>query len=660
MNEDSPILKDLNDDQKRAAVATKGPVLIIAGAGTGKTKTLTHRVAFLISIGVRPENILAVTFTNKAAQEMAERIWALTNNKQPTTYKRHLTTYNTPFIGTFHSFCANILRNEAAKTGHTRHFTIIDEDDSLALIKEICSDLNISSKQYPPAMIKNIISGLKNELVSPDKYEGKDSEERFPKMIYQIYSLYEKKLSDSNSFDFDDLIMKTVEVFRNHSQTLEKYQDRFLYIHVDEYQDTNTAQYELTKLLAQKHKNLFVIGDDAQSIYSWRNADYRNILNFEKDWPDAKTIVLDKNYRSTKTVLDSANAVIKNNVFQKPKNLRTEKDKGDKIKYFILPSEKIEAECIVSEIQELLKIGLQLNDLAILYRTNAQSRAIEEVLLENEIPYKLIGGIRFYERKEIKDIIAYLRFVMNPKDALSLKRIINTPPRGIGKISFLKYLQDGPVFSNDQKPALIGFENLVSDLKKSAEALSPALLIREVVEKTNYEEYLTSAYPDADQRIENVKELISLAQKYPHTDPPDGVLKMLEDVSLLSDADEISGKKDALNLMTLHAAKGLEFHTVFISGLEEGVFPHAKSMFDPASLEEERRLCYVGLTRAKEKLVILRAYRRRLWGESSINAESRFIKEIPEGLIEKIDLVGEDDFDEEVGDGGEEENVMYE
>ena len=661
----NPVLGPLNEKQKEAVLNTEGPVLIIAGAGSGKTRALTHRVAYLISKGVKLENILAVTFTNKAAQEMAERINALTS------YNLKPKTYNLPFIGTFHSFCAKILRNEALNLNYTKYFTIFDDDDSMSLLKEVMKELNINSKQFPAPMVMSVISGLKSELIGPENYEGKDSAEPFPRTIYKIYALYENRLKESNAFDFDDLIMKTVKLFRKHPKILEKYQERFRYIHIDEYQDTNTAQYELTRLLALKHKNLFVIGDDAQSIYSWRNADFRNILNFERDWPQAKVIVLDENYRSTKTILETANSVIAQNFMQKPKNLWTQNAEGAKIECVILPNEREEAAYIVAKIEELLANGCSLKDIAVLYRTNAQSRAVEEALLEENIPYKIIGGIKFYQRKEIKDIIAYLRLLLNPNDLVSLKRIINVPARGIGKVTFLKYLShrnseksDFPGKSDFNAPkeqeTLKKFEKIIEELRESLSSLTLPLFIKELIKKIKYEEYLEESFLDSEMRLENIKELQGLARRFMDIEPIEGLAKMLEEISLAQDQDEIKPpafsqgtvphrvkeKNNLLHLMTLHAAKGLEFKFVFIAGMEEGIFPNAKSMFDPASLEEERRLCYVGITRSKEGLWLLRANRRQLWGDIQKNIASRFLKEIPESLLNIADLGG-DEYDDE-------------
>ena len=648
--ETEDILSPLNDRQKEAVCTTEGPVLIIAGAGSGKTRALTHRVAYLMLRGIPPENILAVTFTNKAAGEMAARIRELISNSS-------LLTSTLPFIGTFHSFCAKILRLEAHKLGYTKHFTILDDDDSLSLLKEIMKELNVPAKQFPPAMIMNIISGLKSELVGTDDYEGKSSDEAFPQTVYRVYDQYEKRLRESNAFDFDNLIMKTVELFRNNPSVLKKYQNRFRYIHVDEYQDTNTAQYELTRLLAGASRNLFVIGDDAQSIYSWRNADFRNILNFERDWPDAKVIVLDENYRSTQNILSGANAVIAHNRLQKPKNLWTKNQKGGRIEYVVLPSEREEAEFIVSHIASLLKEGGSLGDVAVLYRTNAQSRAIEEALLEQSIPYRIIGGTKFYKRKEVKDILAYLRLIQNPADLLALKRVINVPARGIGKMAFLRYsarIGTGQEMSRSvgtesarERDSVEKFETLMSELRGRLSQTPLPLLIKELIKKIRYEEYLEESFPDSDSRIENIRELAGLSRRFEDEHPADALSRMLEEASLMSAQDEMTERKDILHLMTLHAAKGLEFSFVFVTGVEEGIFPHAKSLFDAVQLEEERRLCYVGITRSKERLWLLRARRRMLWGSVQANPESRFLKEIPKELLNVTNLAGDDFFGED-------------
>ncbi|MFY9462284.1 MAG: UvrD-helicase domain-containing protein [Candidatus Sungiibacteriota bacterium] len=635
-----PILDGLNDKQKEAVMTIDGPVLIIAGAGAGKTKALTHRVAYLISQGIAPENILAVTFTNKAAGEMRERIRRLTYNLQPTTY-------NPPFIGTFHAFCVSILRKECSKIGFSKNFSIFDDDDSLSLLKEVMKELNIPVKQYPPGMIAHVISGLKNELLTPEDYSREAGDGIFPKTVFQIYAEYQKRLTRANAFDFDDLIMKVVCLFKERADVLEEYQNRFRYIHVDEFQDTNASQYLLVSELAKKHGNVFVIGDDAQSIYSWRGADWRNIFNFEKEQPGAKVFFLEQNYRSTQTILNAANYLITNNRSQKKKKLWTENGAGPLVSIIPTASERVEARRIAEEIIRLTKNGARsLGDFAVLYRTNAQSRALEEALLESSLSYVIIGGIKFFQRKEIKDIVAYLRYLANPSDHVSLKRIINLPPRGIGRSAFLNYVSDkNKRTAGKEKTAIEKFEKLAQDLRKEAEKSRPSQFIKALIKKIRYREYLDDGSDRAGERWENIQELVSLSCRFDEETPKEGLAQLLEDIALVSydDVPALNGRahrpraptqNEKISLMTMHAAKGLEFPVVFIAGLEEGIFPHAKSLLEPSALEEERRLCYVGITRAKEKLYLSWAGRRTLFGDIQANIPSRFLKEIPDECVE--------------------------
>ena len=631
------LLKDLNSQQQEAVLATEGPVLILAGPGSGKTKTLTHRIAFLISKGVAPEHILAVTFTNKAAEEMKMRLNLLTNNQSPAN--------NQIFIGTFHALSAKILRIHAGKIGYLHSFTIFDEDDSLALFKEIIKELSINTKQFPAGMIMHTISGLKNELITPERYEEENGlDDLFPQIIHKVYTVYQQHLKEANAMDFDDLLMNTALLFEKHPEILQTYQNYFHYIHIDEYQDTNHAQYILMNQLAKIRHNIAVVGDDAQAIYGWRGADFRNIFNFERDWPETKIIILDQNYRSTQVILDAAKELIAKNNLQKQKNLWTEIKGGETIKIVPLENEKKEAEFVYQQIRHLQKDEHQLKDMVILYRTNAQSRALEEVFLENNFPYKIVGGIKFYQRKEVKDIIAYLRFLLNPDDSLSLKRIINVPARGIGKTSFLAYLAlyrtkygTNTLLNKGQNDTLSRFEALIRKLREEIKQNSAVSFLKYLLKSINYQEYLGDSSDKAEERWENVQELVSLAKKYGDIGPPAGLEKLLEDVALMSDTDEISAAKPQINLMTLHSAKGLEFQDVFIVGLEDGIFPHSRSLFDPRELEEERRLCYVGLTRAKKNLFLTFALRRTQFGSIQVNPPSRFLNEIPENLIEVID-----------------------
>ena len=622
------IVGNLNPKQKEAVLATEGPVLIIAGPGSGKTKVLTHRVAHIIKNGVPPENILAVTFTNRAADEMRERIRALTYNLQ-------LTAYNPPFIGTFHSLAARILRAHAIKMGYSKNFTIFDEDDSLAMIKDVSRELEVNPKQFPAGTVSGTISRLKNELVSPEEYaQDAGIADFFPKTIYKIYSLYQKRLRDANGMDFDDLLMNACLLFQKHADVLIRYQDLFRYINVDEWQDTNRAQYVFISDLARKYKNIAVVGDDAQAIYGWRGADFRNVLNFEKDWPDAKIVILDENYRSTQVILDAAQKIISRNPYQKEKSLWTKNRGGEPITLAATEDEKAEAEFVLNEIQTAAREGVPLKDIAVLYRTNYQSRALEEVFLENNFPYKIIGGVRFYKRKEIKDILGYLRVLTNPSDSVSLKRIINIPPRKIGKAVFLKYLASNKegVPANDR--ALNDFNALLKKLKTESGGRKAADFIRYLLKSINYKEYLSDTFPNGEERWENIEELVGLAKKYDALPPPSGIEKMLEDTALMSETEDTDDHKPAVTLMTLHAAKGLEFPIVFMVGMEEGIFPHSRSLFNPSELEEERRLCYVGLTRAKERVFLSFAMRRFHFGSTQTNSPSRFLSEIPEHLIE--------------------------
>src|SRR3989344_67403 len=573
-------LDDLNPKQREAVLATQGPVLILAGPGSGKTKTLTSRVAHLISQGIRPENILAVTFTNKAAGEMKTRIGELIYNLQPTTY-------NLPFVGTFHSLAVRILRDNASAIGYLRHFSIFDEDDSSGLFKEVMKELEINPKQYPPGMVANAVSKLKNELFTPERYEEENGlTDPFPKTIHRVWELYQKRIKDSNAMDFDDLLLNTCILFKKHPEILARYQDHFLYINVDEYQDVNQAQYTFVTTLAQKHRNLAVVGDDAQAIYGFRGADYRNILNFEKDWPDAKVIILDQNYRSTQIILDAAGEIIGKNKMQKEKKLWTERGEGEPINLVPTGNERLEAQMVVEKIKAFRRQGFRFNEIAALYRTNAQSRVLEEAFLEDNIPYKLIGGVRFYQRREVKDILAYLRFLINPQDLLSLKRVLNVPPRGIGKQAILVYLEKNLSGQDRIKPvrkagqeAIDAFELLVLSLKEKISTYSASAFLKHLLATIKYEEYLKDSADNAEERWENVEELVSLSRRYDEIPSPEGLQKLLEDVALMSEAeDKKKIEKETVTLLTLHAAKGLEFPIVFIVGLEEGIFPHSRPL----------------------------------------------------------------------------------
>lgn len=627
------IFRDLNDKQIEAVRATEGPVLILAGAGSGKTRALTHRIAYLISTEIKPENILAITFTNKAAGEIKERV-----SKLLQTAYSSLPTRVPPYMGTFHSVCLKILRQDIEYLGYGKNFLIYDEDDQLSLIKRIMADLDISIKKFNPKAIIGKISQLKSELVSAPEFAN-TAKEYSQKITSQIYTSHQLTLKHSNALDFDDLIMLCVELFRKQPKVLEKYQEVFKYILVDEYQDTNHAQYVWVNLLAKKHRNLFVIGDDYQSIYAWRQADIRNILDFEKDYPEAKVIMLEQNYRSTKNILAAANQVILNNHQQKHKKLWTQNEDGQQIFLQELNSEREEAEYIIKTIQNEVKNNLSLNDFAVLYRTHAQSRALEEAMIKHGFPYRIIGGVKFYQRREIKDILAYLRLAINSKDEVSLARIYNVPSRGIGQISFDKLKKKDPSVGQRQRAAFEEFLKFIGDLNQKAKELGPTEIIKHVIKQTGYEKYIADGNPDGQERWENVKELFTATKKF---DPPigeskpEGLEKFLEEVALIQETDKLGnpdGPKKFITMMTLHSAKGLEFPTVFIVGMEDGIFPHQSSFFEPAEMEEERRLCYVGITRAKKQLHLTFCRQRMLYGSAQINSPSRFIFEIPEHLI---------------------------
>jgi len=622
------ILKNLNPRQKEAVETINGPVLILAGPGSGKTKVLTHRLANLMQNKIPAQNILAVTFTNKAAGEMKSRVEKLVVGKQM------------PFIGTFHAFCLSVLRKEIDKLDYKKNFVIYDEDDQINLIKEVIKTLEINSEQFPPKRVLTTISNLKDEIIDWKQYQ-KNAGEYFEKIIAKIYTAYQSTLKMNNALDFDDLIMFTVILFEEFPEILKKYQEKYQYILVDEYQDTDPAQYRLIKLLASKHKNLCVVGDDAQSIYSFRNADFRNILNFEKDYSEAKIVTLDQNYRSTQNILDAASKLISKNVYQKPKNLWTENPSGPLISIIGTWDEKGEAEYVVKKIIEFVKSGFKLKDIAVFYRTNAQSRALEEAFIRYYIPYKLVGAIRFYQRKEVKDLVSYLKYA-NSKDAMSLKRIINIPSRGIGKITLDRILDQGLEKIAKEKQEVQNFYELIQKTKAITNEKPLSEVLKFILEEIDYKKYLKKNYGDNElregltedeARWQNIEELINVASDYDQFPPPNGLKEFLEKTALLSEADEVESKKDVVHLMTLHTAKGLEFSIIFIIGCEEGILPHSRSLLNPLDIEEERRLFYVGITRSKIHLHLLLTQRRMSWGSKEANPASRFLSEIPKHLI---------------------------
>lgn len=607
----------LNPQQRKAVEALDGPVLILAGAGSGKTMCLTYRVANLIEYGIHPNNLLVTTFTNKAAEEMGSRVAKLLGNS-----KFQILNYKLPWLGTFHSVCAKILRAEIQNLGYLRSFNIYDEEESISAIKHAMDILGVDKKQYNPRAIKNFISGAKNELLGPREY-AKFVQGHFGEIVLKVYERYQKDLKTANALDFDDLIMKTVELFEKFPAILKRWQNLFQYILIDEYQDTNFAQYRLVKLLSEKHQNICVVGDDFQSIYSFRGANFRNILNFEKDYPNAKVIKMEQNYRSTRKILSSAQSVIEKNIQRTDKTLWTNNDEGLAPTVFEAQNEADEARFVLDEIEALKHVG-NYNQFVILYRTNAQSRILEETLMQRGIPYRLIGALRFYERREIKDILAYLKLIANPANKVSLRRIINVPPRGIGKMTNYE------LRSTKKIPKVEKFYQMIEELRKASEDLKSSELIDLVASKSTYKDWVLDGTEEGEMRWENIEELKSVAKRQQKLED------FLEQVALVSDVDNLDSSAQAVTLMTLHNAKGLEFPVVFIVGMEEGLFPHSRCLLEPAELEEERRLCYVGITRAQKRLYLTCAQSRMLFGSIQSNVSSRFLSEIPDELLERI------------------------
>ncbi len=651
------ILESLNERQREAVTLTEGPVLIVAGAGSGKTRALTHRIAYLIKeAGVLPWQILGVTFTNKAAEEMKKRIRELLDLPAEAPWNRE--SVDQPAMGTFHSICAQILRNEIHHLGYENRFVIYDDGDQLSLVKKIMKELEIDQKQCNPKAIAGTICAAKNKLQGPEAFTS-FAQDFFSQNVAKVYTRYQRALKKANALDFDDLIMIAVELFQSHENILVKYQERWKYIHVDEYQDTNHAQYTFIKLLASAQRNICVVGDPDQSIYSWRGADIQNILSFEKDYPEAKTVLLEENYRSTQNILTCANHIIEKNKGRVEKILWTKNQPGDRIAVVELETEKEEAEFIMNEIKNSKR---PLSEHVVLYRTNAQSRLVEEALLRFGIPYKIVGGVKFYKRKEIKDVIAYLRLIQNPADDTSFMRVINAPPRKIGAKT-LEILQRNAVkesvplmimaenaaaiteLPEKKQKALKGFAKCMSELRGVNREMSASHVLKEVITESGYGEFLLDGSEEGEERMENVRELISVSQKYDGLESGISLATFLEEVALVSDTDDLNFQNNAVTLMTLHSAKGLEYPVVFIAGLEEGIFPHSRTLFNPEELEEERRLAYVGMTRAREKLYMTRARNRLLYGEHQINAPSRFIADLPENLIDTdaFNEIGEKD-----------------
>ncbi|MFC1595181.1 ATP-dependent helicase [Patescibacteria group bacterium] len=613
------VLKGLNEQQCKAVMNTKGPLLVLAGAGSGKTKVIAHRIAQIIKEGTNPSKILAVTFTNKAAEEMRERIARLIGEKDVS-----------PFIGTFHSLGVHILRRHGNIIDIPKSFTILDKDDSLKILKELTRELELDPEIYSPERIRESISRLKNELIDVALFAKEAMDSSYETTLGKIYAAYEARLLKTKSLDFDDLLLKPLMILESKPDALKFWQDRWHYIHIDEYQDTNQAQYKLSYLLAALHQNIAVVGDIDQAIYSWRGADWRNILNFEKDFKNARVVSLEKNYRSTKRILEAAGSVIANNSERKELKLYTNNPEGELINIDLLEDEKIEAKNIVYQIKRLLKKGCTAKDIAILFRTNAQSRAIEEALLKAALPYKLVAGVKFYERKEIKDVLAYIKYAINPSDLFSLKRIINTPPRGIGKTLQIKYIGQKEL-SDKETLKIKNFEAIIEKIKKIIKTKKARDVILMIIKEAGFENYLSHS-KEGLERLKNIKELLSVAKKFKELDPEESTEKFLEEVSLMSDQDMIEDKSEKIHLITAHAAKGLEFKIIIITGMEEGLFPHSLAQ-EEGLLEEERRLFYVAITRAKEKVIITLTKKRTLCGELSFNTPSRFLKEIPECTV---------------------------
>ncbi len=645
------ILAALNPAQREAVETISGPVLILAGPGSGKTRVITHRIAYLIKVcGVSPRHIMAVTFTNKAAREMEERLRQLVSS-----------AVSDLTLGTFHAICARILRREGKAMGIDSQFVIYDKDDQLSLIKRSTQEIGLDPKQYAPAAIASVISAAKSQMLTPADYIQR-SRSYFDEVTGRVYEHYQQLLGESNALDFDDLLMKAVQLFRKSPEILLRYQSRYRHLLVDEFQDTNLVQYELIRQLGGKYRNICVVGDPDQSIYSWRFADLRNILSFEKDYPETKVVLLEENYRSTKMILETASNIISVNQQRKPKNLWTNNEVGEPATVVETYTEQEEAQFVVNEIERLVSQGqVRLGDCAVMYRTNAQSRALEEAFIRYGTPYKLVAGTRFYERREVKDIIAYLRLIQNPRDSVSLTRIINVPQRGIGQqtqtrlsgwaksmgVSSYEALQlmaepetkettSQPPFNPPTIRKLVNFLSRLVEFTARSQELNLVDLFDLVVERSGYKGYILNE-PDGEERWENILELRTVTQEYGNMKPAEGLAAFLEGVTLVSDVDGLDETVSAVTLITLHQAKGLEFPVVFIVGMEDGILPHFRSFDDPYQMEEERRLCYVGITRAKQRVYLVRAFRRSLMGRSGVSQPSRFLQDLPQHLISSSD-----------------------
>lgn len=637
-------LDGLNDKQKEAASHVNGPLLVVAGAGAGKTKTITHRIVNLIKEGVAPENILAVTFTNKAAKEMRERVIA----EMEKNHQMNPAQSTIPMVSTFHSLGVYIIKENARLLGLTRYFTILDESDSTSIIKDLIKQIGLDPKQYEPKKIKGIISREKGKFTHLTDY-GERANDYLSKIVFQVWEGYETRKFKENSLDFDDLLLKSTKLLKDNEQIRKIYQDRWKYIHIDEYQDTNEVQYLMSKLLSASHKNICVVGDADQNIYSWRGANLKNILSFEKDYPDTKVVLLEQNYRSTQNILEAANEIIKKNKYRPDKNLFTKNSTGEKISFYEAIDETDEADFVATKILEFIDKNSEkkenLSEVAVLYRANFQSRALEEAMLRYNIPYQVLG-VKFFERKEIKDTLAYLRAALNPESLSDIKRIINFPVRGIGKVTLLKiFAKDSESLPLKTKIKINNFYEILNELKEKIQTSKASEVIKFTVKKTGIEAELGGGTDEDRERLENIKELATLALKYDNLEDGKGIEKLLEDASLASDQDSLminagEEKKNNLvgvKLMTVHASKGLEFQKVFITGLEDGLFPHERrgDSRSGEDAEEERRLFYVALTRAKQKLFLSFANFRTIFGSRQINTPSEFVSDIPADLLEK-------------------------
>lgn len=632
-------LEGLNSRQKEAVLCIDGPLLILAGAGAGKTKTLTHRIINIIKSGVLPENILAITFTNKAAKEMKERVEKLIS--EDPEINRPISEFSRPFVSTFHALGVHMLREQCQKIGLPRHFSIYDRNDSKQAIKNALKKLDYDPKEYEPIKILSIISREKSNLVTQEEYEANTEFSYMKDVVAAVWREYDLQLKKEKALDFDDLLLENVLMLKKHKDILEYYQNKWSHIHIDEYQDTNEVQYELARMLAAKHHNICVVGDIDQNIYSWRGATIKNILNFEKDYPETTEVVLEQNYRSTQTILTVANRIIEKNIMRKEKKLFTENEEGEKITLYNAFNEGDEAFFVGSEVFNLIRNGVDPNEIAVLYRANFQSRVLEESFLQQHIPYQVLG-VRFFDRKEIKDVLSLIKSALNPDDLTSLSRIINVPPRGIGKVTLLKIAEGREDQLNGAtKEKVLNFRKILADIRHKSETEKPSEVIKFVLERSGLIDYFKKQREDGEERLENIKELVTLATKYDTLEKPAGLEKLIEDAALATDQDEMEKDNGGVKLMTVHASKGLEFDYVFITGLEAGLFPHERLSEAKEDSEEERRLFYVALTRAKKKIYLTYAGVRTIFGAQQVNVPSEFIEDIDTEFITTPD--GPDD-----------------